>query len=75
MEAKDLKDILGTKIPNALNVFHDLEKSITPHLVKLNAGRKDIDPELMKHFDNAMSDIKEAKSKLKELKNANNGSR
>lgn len=68
MEVKELQDILGNKIPNALNVIHDLEKSLTPQLAKLNAHKDEIDPELMKHFDSAMNDIENAKKKLKDLK-------
>ena len=76
MGIDDFKDILGVKIPNALNAFHDLEKSIAPQLAILNANRNEIDPELLKHYDSAMKDIAKAKGKLKELKNyGNNGRR
>ena len=66
MQAKDLQDIIGVKIPNALHAVHDLEASVTPHLVKLQQNRDKIPSDLATQLDKAMADIKEAKEKLQQ---------
>lgn len=73
MDSKQLQDILGVKIPNALNSFKELEQSVAPVLAQVNANRDKMDPEQLEKFDAAMEEIKAANLKMREYGYKNNG--
>jgi hypothetical protein len=63
MQANQWSEILGNDIPNMLKQAKELEAKLTPILLQVNQQREGIDPELLKHFDASMEQIKEAKAK------------
>lgn len=65
MQAKDLEQLLGTDIPNAMLSVRQLEANLAPILVNINKHRDQIDPSLMGKFDSAMIDLSDAKEKMK----------
>lgn len=71
MEVKDLQDLLGVDIPNALKSVQNIEKKVAPFLAQVNANRDKFDPNLMAQFDSAMKDVTTAKENLKKYGNSN----
>lgn len=65
MRVNDFKNILG-QMPKALKEVQKLEAMVTPQIAQFEKHRKDVDPELMKQFDEQMQIIKEQKQKLKD---------
>lgn len=65
MQANDLEDILGGKIPDALKAAKALERAVMPHLVKVQANRDKLPPELATKLDEAMGDIEKAKKNIR----------
>jgi hypothetical protein len=64
-----INDILGKDIPNILKQFKALENKLTPELIKLNANRDQIPPDLLSKFDETMAELKANKEKLKQYGN------
>ena len=60
-----INDILGKDIPNILKQFKKLEQKLTPELVKIQANREHMPADLMTKFDEAMTEVKAQKEKLK----------
>jgi hypothetical protein len=61
-----INDILGKDIPNILKQFKKLEQKLTPELVKIQANREHLPADLMTKFDEAMTELKAQKEKLKQ---------
>ena len=71
MQVDDFKKVLGQDLPGLMEAANKLEKNISPILAKIGAHRSEIDPALMKKYDEALEDLEKAKQKMKTNGNFN----